>query len=246
MIPIDRNVSPKAQIAEHLVGTDRNDDAEFSQFLADTRPPRIKQVNRNGVPVRQTSPFPSPKHAAWHALTLATGLSKRANVEYAGQIYARKTENGYTYGYTGPHNKGDNEGGGELKVLPGAPEGRIPSDTFLAGHYHTHGAYSVIDADGRIVATHDPARDGFCSDRFSKSDLEVQSWLAGRARANSDFTEHFGARALPELTFYLGTPSGDFRVHNPNEAADAYTAARAPRTGEPIGGTDMVLQRPSD
>jgi hypothetical protein len=153
--------------------------------------------------------------------------------------------------------KGDRAtGGDEVSVLPEAAEGRVPPDTLVAGMYHTHGDYSELSADGNIVATHDPSRDEFFSDRFTMTDFEKQIDLARHARLPANevperyrrrFIADYGAPPVRDLTFYLAGPGRIFRKHDPNATANALTAARRARTGEliPGGGTDVPLQQSS-
>jgi RHS repeat-associated protein len=128
---------------------------------------------------------------AAEALSVANPKSIKDNLEYGGYIY--RTEDG-TYGYTSPL------AGTETGFSPSSAAGLVPEGAVIVGDYHTHGDYSIVDSNGRIVRTGDPTRDHFNSDNFSTGDYRGIKADAGGNRAYRG---------------YLGTPSGVFKAYDP-------------------------------
>ena len=125
-------------------------------------------------------------------MKLANPLSITDNLEYGGLIYRDESGN---YGFSGPV-KGSDQG-----VNP--HDAVIPDGATLVGDYHTHGDYSLVDrVSGAAIRTGDPLRDEFNSDNFSASDYSG-------IRAD--------ARGISGYRGYLGTPSGLFKVFNPED-----------------------------
>ena len=109
--------------------------------------------------------------------------------EYGGLIYRTPS---------GEYNFSGSVKGGDAGVNPSnAP---IPKDATLVGDYHIRGDYSLIDTSGRAVRTSDPKRDAYNSDNFSSTDI---------AGITSDAAAHPGYKG------YLGTPSGNYKVLDP-------------------------------
>ena len=134
--------------------------------------------------------YDTQNQAARAALNNSNGASIKQNREYGGLIYENK--NG-KYHFTGPV-EGTDQG-----VDP--HDAKAPRGTRVVGDYHTHGDYSVMGPNGNAVRTHDPHRDDFNSNHFSRPDKQ--------GVAND-------ARGKPEYRGYLGTPSGRFLEYNPS------------------------------
>jgi hypothetical protein len=149
-----------------------------------------KKVKGTGAPSATT--YASADEAAKAALKEANPTSISENTEFGGLIY--KNPDG-TFGYTTPA-KGSPTGFDLSTVNP-------PKGSSVVGDYHTHGDYSVVDANGNAVRTPDPSKDMFGSDNFSTADI---------AGITSD------AKSTPGYTGYLGTPSGDFKRFTPDSA----------------------------
>jgi uncharacterized Zn-binding protein involved in type VI secretion len=134
--------------------------------------------------------------AARAALAEANPQSISENREFGGNIYEHPDGG---FGYTGPGR------GSPTGFDPSSTP--IPEGTTLAGDYHTHGDYSVIDpATGDPVRTSDPAHDDYNSDGFSQTDIDgITSDAEGR----------------PGYTGYLGTPSGTSRRYDPATGTDS-------------------------
>lgn len=169
------------------------------------------------VPVRRTSPFDTRREAARHALDDANPRSIHENAEHGGLLYSRQGPEGESNGYTGSYSAGL-----ASTFSPSDPHVRLPPGVRLAGGYHTHGAYSVVDRTGAVRRTDDPNHDTHNSDQFSPSDIEGQTRLAlgrgGQGPEERDrwFTDTYGGPPVDNgLRFYLGTPSGNYLEHNP-------------------------------
>jgi Domain of unknown function (DUF4329) len=195
--------------------------------------------------VRRTSPFRTQDDAAIHAIEFINPKSIRENVEYGGLLYFRPHQG--TYGYTGPTTMDS--------VAAGENTHRLPPGTELAGDIHTHGAHSRPNPETQDVELTDASGDEYASNNFSEHDLNQSNQaargtgeFAGTAQQSQDelHIQAFGGlRTRGPLRFYLGTPSGDIRVHDPLADATEANAARNPFTGKILGdhGSDVVLRK---
>ena len=157
-------------------------------------PNHINWIDPLGLSCKENAAnvFSTQDQAANAALKLANPLSITDNLEYGGLIYRDESGN---YGFSGPV-KGSDQG-----VNP--HDAVIPDGATLVGDYHTHGDYSLVDrVSGAAIRTGDPLRDEFNSDNFSASDYSG-------IRAD--------ARGISGYRGYLGTPSGLFKVFNPED-----------------------------
>lgn len=130
-----------------------------------------------------------------------------------GDVFATRAEAAYdALDYINPTSVAENAeysgtiepaaGGGYYATEPQRGTHRSVPITLKAtteGDYHTHGDYST--QSGQRTSR---SRDQFDSERFSPDD-----------RSNSRTGANLGGRN-PEYRSYLGTPSGNFRVFDPN------------------------------
>jgi uncharacterized Zn-binding protein involved in type VI secretion len=136
-------------------------------------------------------PFDSVDEAARAALQFANPQSIATNREFSGFIY--QGADGKFY-FSGPA-QGSDQGANPIRDAP------APAGTTVVGVYHTHGPYGTKDpVTGAVIPTHDPARDDFNADNFSRPDKR--------------FSDN---RGYPG---YLGTPSGTFRKYDPATGSD--------------------------
>ena len=152
-----------------------------------------------GVPDQR---FRSADQAADAALSQGNRASIRANTEYGGLVF-REPATGSWFASRPVPGTGTSFDPSQVKVPAGAE---------VAGDYHTHGDYSIADANGNPVRTGNPARDDYNSDNFSRSDLRgIAADAVGK----------------PGYAGYLGTPGGTLRKFDPASNADTSLHARA-------------------
>jgi len=144
--------------------------------------------------------FSTTDDAAIAALSVVDPLSIDVNLEIGGNIYKVGPNQ---YGITGPKLYGPTHG----NIRPG----QIPADTTLAGDYHTHGDYSIVNpATGDSsdpVATGDPNRDDYESDDFSDPG-DIQR-AQGLANAPFGWGNDYNAS-------YMAGPGGDIKKFDPH------------------------------
>jgi Domain of unknown function (DUF4329) len=190
--------------------------------------------------VRRTSPFRTQDDAARRAIGSIANQSIRENRGYGGLLYFRPSQG--TYGYTHPTKMDSTV---DSKSFPSH---RLPPDTELAGDFQTNGAYSQRARPTDVIVHTDRSGDAFYRDKFTLEDLRKSNEVArgiGEYEEISRYRREFGG--LPtngRLRFYLGTPGGDIRVHDPLDNA---TRGKAK---DPVSerilvdhGTDVVLSK---
>lgn len=137
--------------------------------------------------------YANQRDAAIWMINEVNPVSIKENREYSGLVYQDKADRKY---YSSTPGKGSEQGTDPRKSY-------VNPDDRVVGDYHTHADYAIFNpVTGIITATHDPLRDSFDSNNFSKTDKTGIEYDARRLREK-------------DYRGYLGTPSGEIKEYNP-------------------------------
>jgi hypothetical protein len=215
--------------------------AEIQQREAATAEAQFQRATQQTPPapvVYKKGGFRSLAAAARHAIAEANPVSIEMNQECGGNFFWYKSLGRERYGYTGPRR------GHEYTFCPTDPVILPPRDTRFAGSFHTHGAYEEFD----------PNKPQHIKDSFSEVDILIGIDLArGKDGETPEQREQriirdYGVPPVEgkNMRFYLGTPSGVIREHDPlgrPSLSSPETIAVNPYNGVqiPNGGIDREL-----
>jgi RHS repeat-associated protein len=169
------------------VTTDAKTGGFFNRYVYGNNNP-YRYIDPNGA--APGDPFKTPQAAAKDAVKFINPTSIKENREYGGMIYSDKA---------GQFKASDPVKGTGDTVNP--HDSPAPAGAKVVGDYHTHGNYSQKGPDGKPVATGDPKKDDYGSDKFSGGDK--RGIAADAAKAGGDYKG------------YLGTPSGKVLQYDP-------------------------------
>ncbi|GHU09291.1 hypothetical protein FACS1894151_06760 [Spirochaetia bacterium] len=142
--------------------------------------------------------YNTPDEAARKMLDIVNPISIERNIEYAGRIYQNRNDGMY---YASDAIPGT--------ILHSDPlSSPVPEGARVVGDYHTHSDYSFRENSGTIIRTSDPDKDNLYSDEFSIADYTFANNYSKQLQKN-------GSLGIAEYNSYLGTPSGNYRIHNP-------------------------------
>jgi hypothetical protein len=134
--------------------------------------------------------------AAFAAISEAMPAS--VTMEWGGLIYEK--EDG-TYGYTTPLPGAERQ----IQTFSRAAIDMLPNNVTVDGDYHTHPQYQL----GVRVEP----QSGDAWNNFSIDDRDSANWIV----QNRNEFQQFCIRISPDFGIYVGTPSGEYRLYQPND-----------------------------